>query len=67
MMNEKQLSASLYKYIKEGAQLRKDGGICKHAGNTVAHMLSTQGWLTEDLRQALIKADPDGYGKHHKV
>ena len=67
--DNRELSTDLYAYIKEGAALRNniDGSTNRYPGNSVAHMLSATGWFTEDLRLALIKADPDGYGKNHTV
>lgn len=58
MDSEKDLAAWAYSKIREGAQRRVTGAPNRYAGNTLAHLLSAQGWLTEDLRQALMKANP---------
>lgn len=66
MVNEREICDRLYAFVKEGSRLRKSGGPCQHAANTIAHMLSSIGWVQEDLRQGLMKSDPDGYGAEQK-
>lgn len=44
--------------IDEGARARRDGTPNPHRGNTIERMLHARGWLTEDLRLALIDASP---------
>lgn len=44
--------------IDEGARARRDGTPNPYRGNTIEHMLHARGWLTEDLRLALIDASP---------
>lgn len=65
-LTEQQISERLYRYIKEGEKTRQTGEICPYAGNTIAHMLHVIGWSLEDLRQGLMRADPDGYGAEQK-
>ena len=57
-MDESELSKRLYAFIKEGAHARINGTRCPYAINTVATMLHSVGWVQEDLRQALIRANP---------
>lgn len=57
-LTERQICDQLYKWQKEGALNRNNGKPCPYKGNTIAHMMHSSGWLTEDLRIALIKADP---------
>lgn len=66
-MTEVEMSAKLYAWQKEGMACRRNGGSTPYAGNTVAHAMHSSGWLQEDLRIALMKADaryrasqPDG-------
>ena len=65
-MTEKEICTALYKFVKEGHALRLSGGACPYAGNTLAHMLSAIGWVSEDLRQALMRADPR-YGAEQRA
>ncbi len=64
-MDESELSKQLYAFIKEGAHARIDGISCPYPPRTVAAMLHSVGWVREDLRQALIKADPR-YGEEQR-
>ena len=64
-MDEKEVCSRLYEYFKEGSQNRLSGRSNKHPGNSLAHMLSSFGWVQEDLRQALMKADPR-YGEEQR-
>ena len=64
-MDESELSKRLYAFIKEGAHARINGTSCPYAAHTVAAMLHSAGWVREDLRQALIKADAR-YGEEQR-
>ena len=64
-MDEREEGRRLYALIKEGAHARINGTRCPYAANTVASMLHSVGWVREDLRQALIKADPR-YGEEQR-
>lgn len=57
-MTEQETCTAAYAIIKEGVEARRLGIPCPYAGNTLRHFLHTQGWLIEDLRIALMKADP---------
>ena len=57
IIDERETSAAAYAIVKEGVFARRNGGRCPYAGNTIRHFLHSQGWLTEDLRIALMKAD----------
>lgn len=57
MLDERQLSTELYKFVKDGRERRNSGKPTPYAGNTVAHMLSCVGWVQEDLRLALMRKD----------
>ena len=64
-MDESEVTERLYAFIKEGAHARINGTRCPYAANTVASMLHSAGWTREDLRQALIEADPR-YGEEQR-
>jgi hypothetical protein len=44
--------------VKEGAVSRRTGTPNRHAPNTIRSYLHSHGWLCEDLRIALMKANP---------
>lgn len=44
--------------INEGAKARREGTPNTYRGNSLEHLLHSQGWLKEDLRLALIDASP---------
>lgn len=64
-MEESDLTDRLYDFISEGAHARINGTACPYAARTVAGMLHAVGWTREDLRQALIEADPR-YGEEQR-
>lgn len=64
-MTEKEICAKLYEFIKEGASTRISGEANRYEGNTLSHMLCCVGWVQEDLRQALMAADP-AYGAEQR-
>lgn len=57
MLTEQEIADHLYKYIKEGKESRANGTPNKYAAHTIGHALSCAGWLTEDLRLALMRKD----------
>lgn len=57
-MTEKETCDLVYTMIKEGIETRRNGTANKHPANTLRHMLSATGWLQEDLRITLMKANP---------
>ena len=65
-LTERQIVERLYHYVKEGAKARQNGTSSPYAGNTLAHFLHATGWVQEDLRQGLMRADPEGYGAEQK-
>lgn len=64
-MNESELCERLNAFIKEGAHARINGTVCPYPARTVAAMLHADGWVREDLRQALMKAKP-AYGEEQR-
>lgn len=58
--------ADAWEYVKQGAQTFRDRGYNPYPPNTMMSFLHSQGFLIEDLRQALMKADPDGYGAEQR-
>lgn len=59
-LTEREIINWCYAKIKEGIAARQDPafGPSPYPGNTLAHMLSAEGWLREDLRIALMNAKP---------
>lgn len=57
-----ELSDDLYKFVKQGERQRAAGTSAIHSPYSVAVMLNVVGWVHEDLRLALKKADPK-YGE----
>lgn len=56
-LDEKKLSAILYKFVEEGRQSRLNGTQNNYNADTVGHTLSIVGWVYEDLRLALMRKD----------
>lgn len=48
----------IFAVINEGRDCRRNGTSNQYAGGTLEHCLSAHGWVTEDLRIALMKANP---------
>lgn len=44
--------------LNEGSEARREGTNNPYKVNSIEHLLHAEGWLKEDLRLALIKADP---------
>jgi hypothetical protein len=57
-MTEEETVKAAYEIIVEGALSRRNGTTNNYRANTLRHFLSAQGWLVEDLRIALMKANP---------
>lgn len=57
-MTEEETCTAAYAIIKEGIACRQNGIANRYPANTMRHMLSSIGWLQEDLRIALMKANP---------
>lgn len=64
-MTEREICDWMWKRMKEGRQARRDGTANPSAANTIAQSLHSAAWLTEDLRLALMKADPQ-YGEQQR-
>ncbi len=58
MKTEREICDWMWKITKEGRRARRDGTANPYAANAVASSLHSAGWLTEDLRLALMEADP---------
>lgn len=58
MMSEPEIAKHLYSIIAEGKDNRRTGKHNKYPGNSLYHMLSSTGWVYEDLRIALMKSNP---------
>jgi hypothetical protein len=62
MANKEITDSVAIKYImerlKEGEKAFLDGTANPHHGGTLEHALFAYGWVKEDLRQALMKANP---------
>lgn len=43
---------------REGVKAHLDGTANPYPGNTINHTVHCWGWVNEDLRQALMKANP---------
>jgi hypothetical protein len=54
----------IFKILREGEERRRTGAPSPYSGADLRHSLHAYGWVREDLRLALIKADPKGYGKY---
>ena len=57
-MTEVEICDWLYNHHKAGQKRYLSGERCPHAANTVAYLMDVLGWVSEDLRQSLMKADP---------
>lgn len=53
--------------LNEGAESYRLGTCSPYRGDDVRHSIHAHGWVMEDLRCSLIRADPDGYGKYNKI
>jgi hypothetical protein len=58
MSEEAMICDRLYRWQKEGQLARHTGAICPHRPDTLASFMHGSGWLTEDLRLALCRANP---------
>lgn len=57
-LSERQIVEHLNRWYKEGSAGRDSGMANAHPGNSVAHFMSSLGWLKRDLQLALCRADP---------
>ena len=57
-LSEPVICEHLYRYKKEGAAARHSGVPCPYPANSLAAFMHSGGWLTEDLRLALCRANP---------
>lgn len=57
-LSERQICDQMWKWRREGAKARIACAPCPYPANTIAYFMHCEGWLCEDLRQALMKADP---------
>lgn len=58
-LTEREVATWCYAVVKEGAAARVSGASCPFpAKQELRSMLHSIGWVQEDLRQALMKADP---------
>ena len=55
---DSKVSKKIFALLEEGEEARRSGACSPYGGRTLEHCLSAYGWVKEDLRQALIKADP---------
>lgn len=65
IMTEREICDWMWKVAKEGRKARQDGSICPYAANTVAAVIHIEAWVIEDLRLALMKANPS-YGEEQR-
>ena len=49
----------IFAILHEGERNRREGTSNQYAGNTIEHSLSAYGWVTEDLRIALMQNNPN--------
>lgn len=57
-MTEREIGEKLHQWFKAGAKARQTGETCPHAGGSLASQIHVYGWLKEDLRIALMRANP---------
>lgn len=57
-LTEKQIVEKLYVWQKEGVKSRQDLTPNPYKPNTLCSFMHTNGWLQEDLRIALMEANP---------
>ncbi len=58
-LTEREVATWCYAVVKEGAAARANGTPCPYPSTReLQSMLHSVGWVQEDLRLALIKADP---------
>lgn len=55
---EQRLCDWMYSVIKEGQKARRENTGCPHPAYTLKSFLHVQGWVSEDLRIGLCKANP---------
>jgi len=55
---------NLYRILKEGELSFHEGTICPYHEDDFRKMLHSYGWVKEELRCALIKAESEGHGKY---
>ena len=48
----------LHAVFKAGAQARRDGTVTPYPANNLLGQIHSYGWVREDLRLALMKANP---------
>lgn len=58
VLNEVAICDRLYAWQKEGRLSRHTGARNPYPPNSIAAFMHGSGWLTEDLRLALCRADP---------
>lgn len=58
MSDEAAICDRLHQWQKDGAIARHTGTSCPHPPNTLASFMYNSGWLTENLRLALCRANP---------
>lgn len=57
-LSEEDIAAWIWNVQKEGAKARREGTSNPYHAHTLKASLHATGWLMEDLRLALMKADP---------
>jgi hypothetical protein len=66
MMAEQTVQDRAYEVVKQGAEARRNGTSNPYQPASIHSMLHAQGWLTEDLRIALMKSKPS-YAEQQKA
>lgn len=69
-MTEQEICEHLYAFVRDGARSRRNGTGNRYKGGSLAHVLSSIGWVQEDLRLALMRSDINycmGQAAHEEV